>query len=147
MGSESRIEGLQSERISTDKWDATERAPPSACVFVALVGLLTYAKVTLASEPTIPAPASRDEETLWKLERVYWQYVQDNDLAAYSNLWHKDFLGWPAVSAAPVHKDHITDWITSQTSKGLVFKAGEFRPSAIHVTGDVAMACYWITFR
>ena len=30
---------------------------------------------------------------------------------------------------------------------GLVFKTGEFKPAAIQVTGDVAMACYWITFK
>jgi hypothetical protein len=56
-------------------------------------------------------------------------------------------LGWPSVSAAPVHKDHITDWITSQTSKGLAFKTGEFKPAAIQVTEDVAVASYWITFK
>ena len=46
-----------------------------------------------------------------------------------------------------MRKDHITDWITSQTSKGLAFKAGEFKPAALQVTGDVAFACYWITLR
>jgi hypothetical protein len=65
-------------------------------------------------------------QALWNLERAYWQYVEKNDLAAFSNLWHKDFLGWPWVSSKPVRKDHITDWITSHTNKGLVFKAGEF---------------------
>jgi len=119
----------------------------STCVFAALVCLLTIAKFTLASETINPAQESKNEETLWNLERAYWRYVQDNDLSAYSNLWHKDFLGWPSVNAAPVHKDHITDWITAQTSKGLVFKTGEFKPAAIHVTGDVAMVCYWITFK
>jgi hypothetical protein len=78
---------------------------------------------------------------------AYWRYVEENDLAAYSGLWHKDFLGWPSVSAVPVHKDHITDWITSQTSKGLVFKAGQLKPAAMQVTGDLAVACYWITFK
>ena len=90
---------------------------------------------------------SDDEQTLWNLEHAYWQYVEKNDLAGYSNLWHEDFLGWPSVSSAPVRKDHITDWITSQTSKGLAFKAGEFKPAGIQVTGDVAFACYWITCR
>ena len=114
---------------------------------VALVVLLTVSQLTRASGQTSPAQASKDEETLWNLERAYWRYVDDNDLSAYSNLWHKDFLGWPSVSAAPVRKDHITDWITTQTSKGLVFKAGEFKPAAIQVTGDVAFVCYWITLR
>jgi ketosteroid isomerase-like protein len=110
-------------------------------LFTVVVCLFTTAQQAFSSA------ASGDEQTLWNLERAYWQYVEKNDLAAYSNLWHKDFLGWPWVSSKPVRKDSITDWITSQTSKGLVFKAGEFKPAGIQVTGDVAFACYWITFR
>ena len=113
----------------------------------ALVGLLIIAGVILASDVAISSQASKDEQTIWELERAYWRYVQENDLSAYSDLWHKDFLGWPSVSAAPVHKDHITDWITSQTSKGLAFKTGEFKPASIQVTEDIAVACYWITFK
>jgi len=76
-----------------------------------------------------------DEQTLWKLEHAYWRYVQDNDLPSYLGLWHKDFLGWPSVSATPVHKDHITEWITSANQQRLVFKSGEFKPAAIQITG------------
>jgi ketosteroid isomerase-like protein len=113
----------------------------------ALVALLIIAEVALASDVVVSSQAAKDEQTIWELERAYWRYVQENDLSAYSGLWHKDFLGWPSVSAAPVHKDHITDWITSQTSKGLAFKTGEFKSAAIQVTEDVAVACYWITFK
>jgi hypothetical protein len=90
---------------------------------------------------------SEDEQTLWKLEHNYWSYVQDNNLTAYLSLWHKAFLGWPAISPAPVHKDHITDWITTQTSKGLALKNVDFKPAAIQVSGDVAVTCYWITYK
>src|SRR5881392_2549929 len=113
----------------------------------ALVALLVIAEVALASDVAISSQASKDEQTIWELERAYWRYVQENDLSAYSCLWHKDFLGWPSVSAAPVQKNHITDWITSQTSKGLAFKTGEFKPAAIQVTEDIAVACHWITFK
>src|SRR5438105_15778316 len=119
----------------------------SVCVFAALVGLLIIAKFTLASETINPAQESKDEETLWNLERNYWRYVEDNDLSAYSNLWHKDFLGWPSVSAGSVRKDHITDWITTQTGKDLIFKTGELKPAAIQVTGNAAMLWYCVTFR
>jgi len=68
-------------------------------------------------------------------------------LVAYSTLWHERFLGWPSVSLVPVHKDHITDWITAQTSKGLKFESVNFKPAAIRVTGDVAVTSYWETFR
>jgi ketosteroid isomerase-like protein len=115
------------------------------CVLLFCACLLGNAGHTVSAEPASPSPASGDERTLWDLERAYWRYVENNDLAAYSDLWHKDFLGWPAVSSVPVHKDHITDWITSQTSKGLVFKTVEFKPAEIQLSGDVAFACYWVT--
>lgn len=116
------------------------------CLFI-LVCSVAIIEHAASSQETSRIEGSGDERTLWDLERAYWRYVENNDLAAYSDLWHKDFLGWPSVSSAPVRKDHITNWITSQTSKGLAFKTNEFKPAAIQVTGDVAFACYWITFR
>src|SRR5207248_3626711 len=92
------------------------------CVLLFCACSLAIAEHTFSSETTSPSQASGDEQTLWNLERAYWRYVEHNDLAAYSDLWHKDFLGWPSVSSAPVRKDHITDWVTSQTAKGLAFK-------------------------
>jgi ketosteroid isomerase-like protein len=117
------------------------------CVLLFWVCLLGNAGHIVSAEPANPSHGSGDERTLWDLERAYWRYVENNDLEAYSDLWHKDFLGWPAVSAAPVRKDHITDWITSQTSKGLVFKTVEFKPAEMQLSGDVAFACYWVTFK
>lgn len=103
--------------------------------------------LALSGGRTMRAQGSADEQALWKLERDYWRYVQENDLAAYSTLWHERFLGWPSVSPVPVHKDHITDWITAQTGKGLKFESVDFKPAAIQVTGDVAVTSYWETFR
>jgi ketosteroid isomerase-like protein len=107
-----------------------------------VLGVLGSASLSATS-----STASDSEKAIWNLEHSYWGYVEHNDLAGYSNLWHKNFLGWPSVSDAPVGKDHITDWITSQTSKGLTAKSVEFKPAAIRVTGDIATACYWITFK
>jgi type II secretory pathway pseudopilin PulG len=100
---------------------------------------LLAAFLAVSLQRTTQTQASENEQTLWKLEHAYWNYVQDNDLPAYLGLWHKDFLGWPSVNAAPVHKDHITDWITAQTSKGLAFKSVEFKPAAIQINGNVAV--------
>lgn len=91
------------------------------------------------------AQASTSEQAVWSLEHDYWRYVEANDLTAYRNLWHANFLGWPSMSAAPVIKDHITDWITSQTANGFAFKSIAFKPAKIQVTGDIVVACYWIT--
>ena len=91
------------------------------------------------------SPGSEAEKTIWDLEHSYWQYVQEGNLTAYQDLWHKDFLGWPSVSDAPVRKEHITDWITSQIGKGLSFRLVEFKPAAIQTNGDLVVVCYWVT--
>jgi hypothetical protein len=67
-------------------------------------------------------------------------------LPSYLSLWHKDFLGWSSISPMPLRRDHITDWITSQTSKGLTPKVVEFKPAEIQIIGDVAVLYYWLTF-
>jgi hypothetical protein len=115
-----------------------------ALVLSAVVFLLAGASTISCEEPTQSQSA---EQAVWKLEHSYWDYVRDNNLAAYSGLWDEHFLGWPAQAAGPVGKDHITGWITSQTAKGLVFKFVEFKPARIQVTGNIVEACYWITFQ
>ena len=114
-------------------------------VLRAVLCLLFCASAISIAETTQAQSASSDEQTVWNLEHSYWDYVQANDLAAYRELWHERFVGWPSVSAAPVDKGHITDWITSQTSNGMTFKTVEFKPARIQMTGNIAMTYYWIT--
>ena len=71
--------------------------------------------------------SANEEAQVWNLEKAYWEYVKTNDLEKYRALWHENFLGWPFVSAAPVRKDHITDWITSNTSKGVKLQSYSIR--------------------
>src|SRR5882724_6138127 len=85
-----------------------------------------------------------DETEIWKLEKAYWEYVKANDLEKYRALWHENFVGWPLVSSAPVQKDHITDWITNNTSKGITLHSYPIEQLAIQVIGDVAVDCYRI---
>jgi len=123
-----------------------DKTAPMKRYFFIPLALVAQLTIAIASDTPIASQESKEEQTVWDLEHAYWRYVESNDLAAYSNLWHKNFLGWPSVSAAPVRKDHITDWITSETGKGSTFKTQQFKPAAIQVTGDIATACYWITF-
>ena len=119
------------------------RMPIELCVTACLL-----ASVLAVSSDAIPqSRAPQDEQTLWNLEHAYWRHVEDNNLPAYLGLWDKDFLGWPVSSAAPVRKDHITDWITSQTSHGLALKSVEFRPASMQVNGNVAVVYYSIKFK
>ena len=88
--------------------------------------------------------SARDEAQVWNLEKAYWEYVKANDLEKYRTLWHKDFLGWPYVSSAPTRKDHITDWITANTSKGVKLQSYTIEQLAVRVTGDIAINHYRI---
>jgi ketosteroid isomerase-like protein len=88
--------------------------------------------------------AATDEAEVWNLEKAYWEYVQSDDLEKYRALWHEHFLGWPYVSSAPLRKDHITDWITTNTSKGMKLESYSIEQLAIHVTGDIAINYYRI---
>jgi ketosteroid isomerase-like protein len=99
----------------------------------------------LASAATVLAQTSAKEETqIWQLEKAYWEYVKASDLEKYRALWHDNFIGWPFVSAAPVRKDHITDWITANTSKGIGLQSYSIEQLAIQVTGNVATNYYRI---
>jgi ketosteroid isomerase-like protein len=90
------------------------------------------------------ASEASDETQIWNLEKAYWEYVKANDLEKYRALWYDDFVGWPSVSEAPVRKDHITDWITNNTSKGLKLQSYAIEQLAVRVTGDVAIDHYRI---
>src|SRR5919198_4190577 len=88
--------------------------------------------------------ATNHESQIWNLEKAYWEYVKANELEKYRALWHEDFLGWPFVSSVPVRKDHITDWITMNTSKGITLQSYSIEQLAIQITGDIAIDYYRI---
>jgi ketosteroid isomerase-like protein len=93
------------------------------------------------------AAATPNEDAVWKLENSYWKDVQTNDLETYRSLWHPNFVGWPSVSAAPVHKDHITDWIADNTSKGRHLDSYKLEEAASQATENVVVTHYWITIK
>jgi ketosteroid isomerase-like protein len=98
--------------------------------------ILLLATVAFARDPT------SDKKEIWSLEKAYWEYVKSNDLDKYRALWHEDFVGWPSVSPEPTRKDHITDWITANTSKGRKLTSYAIEELAVQITGDVAIDHY-----
>lgn len=90
------------------------------------------------------ADSAKDEAQIWDLEKAYWEYVKTSDLEKYRALWHERFLGWPFSSSSPARKDHITDWITANSSKGKKLQSYTIEQVAIQVTGDIAANHYRI---
>ena len=106
---------------------------------------LTLTATLLWSQASLPAQAqdlSRNEAQVWSLEKAYWEYVKANDIEKYRALWHDAFVGWPSFSPTPVRKDHITDWMTNNASKGVKLQSYEIEQLAIKATGDIAIDHY-----
>jgi len=99
----------------------------------------TISLVIVLATAAFGQESAKDEAQVWNLEKAYWEYVKGNDLEKYRALWHEDFVGWPFVNASPVRKDHITDWITANTSKGVRLQSYSIEELAIRVTGDIAI--------
>jgi ketosteroid isomerase-like protein len=106
--------------------------------------LKTSALFVAVTAAAFAEDSDKEQAQIWNLEKAYWAYVKANDLEKYRALWHENFLGWPFVSPAPVRKDHITDWITSNTSKNITLQSYSIEQLAIQVTGDIAMDFYRI---
>jgi ketosteroid isomerase-like protein len=100
--------------------------------------------LTFSASPA-HAQQTENEKAVWKLEHNYWEFVQAHDLDSYKNLWHENFVGWPSVSSAPAHKDHITDWISNHTVKGDKMQWFSLQPAASQATENLVVTHYWIT--
>ena len=104
-----------------------------------IIPLFLALKAT-AFGPNLP----KNEAQVWQSEKAYWEYVEANDLEKYRALWHENFVGWLLVSPAPVRKDHIANWISASTSKGIGLQYYSIEQLAIQVTGDSAINHYRI---
>jgi len=110
-------------------------------------GMFRTISLFLALATTVFAQNSaKDQAEVWQLEKAYWEDVKSNDLAKYRALWNENFLGWPYVSSTPVRKDHITDWITANTSRGIKLQSYSIEQLGIQATGDVVIDHYRVKF-
>jgi hypothetical protein len=116
-----------------------------AISFLFLLSLVPFMQGAAAASPTPMRLAPRTDETqIWDLEKAYWEYVKANELEKYRALWHESFLGWPYSSSSPARKDHITDWITANTLKGVKLQSYDLEQVAIQITGNIAANHYRI---
>jgi ketosteroid isomerase-like protein len=125
---------------------------PSPCKSVIVRKLMTRVVLLLLLLLTINAfnahaQQTENEKAVWKLENSYWEFVKAHDLDSYKNLWHENFVGWPSMSSQPVHKDHITDWISAATVKGNHMQWFSLESAASQATENLVVTHYWITSR
>ena len=104
----------------------------------------TIAVFLFLTAVTFGQDMAKDETQVWNLEKAYWEYVKANDVEKYRALWRDDFVAWPPSSSAPVRKDHLTDWLTENISKGIKLQSFSIEQLAIQVVRDTAIVHYRI---
>ena len=119
---------------------ATQRLTSFVCTFVLLFG-------TLGAATQARAQQSENEKAVWKLETTYWEDVKTLNLDHYKTLWHENVIGWPYVNSQPARIDHIADWITRYTDKGLQLQWFSINQAASQSTGDLVVTHFWVTAR
>jgi len=106
---------------------------------------ITCTLALLLTSLTARAQQYDNEKAVWKLESAYWEDVKALDLKSYMTLWHDNVLGWPYANSQPARKDHIADWISRYTDKGLRLQWFSIQQAASQSTDDVVVTHFWIT--
>ena len=109
------------------------------------MGTIVLFIATMSAAPPAHSQQSDDEKAVWKLETAYWEDVKALDLKSYMTLWHENVIGWPYVNSQPARIDHIADWITRYTDKGLRLQWFSIQQAASQSTGDVVVTHFWVT--
>jgi len=106
-------------------------------------GFMALSVVLLFARMTYPDPKS-DEQAVWQLEESYWEYVKNNDIENYRNLWDDQFVGWPRFSESPLGKEKIVDWIAPLHKNPDEVFDYELTRKAVRSFGDIVVVHYLV---
>jgi Domain of unknown function (DUF4440) len=67
-----------------------------------ITACLLFCTIALAQQTR-----NKDEEAVWQQEQAYWQFLHNDQKAAYLALWDERFIGWPRFAPNPEGKDTI----------------------------------------
>jgi ketosteroid isomerase-like protein len=83
------------------------------------------------------------EQEVWELELRYWHLLEASDHAAYMELWHPDFLGWPRDRDLPTGFSGMDAGVRRKMSEGRV-SGHEILSHSVTVVGDVGVTQYGV---
>jgi ketosteroid isomerase-like protein len=110
---------------------------------VTILSLLSVLAIAGTASAQTPTAQEQDEQTIWQLESAYFAHYAKGNIAALENLWHADFVGWPAQSLEPVHRAAARQSVMELLSGARIVSV-TVRAQAIAVHGDVAVTHYFV---
>jgi len=97
--------------ISTAEPQNPQRQRREKTAVIVLLSIVFLTSVAHAQQTT-NKPAHDDRvEAVWKLEEMYWRYVQSGDVDNYRTLWDEGFRGWPCKNQHTATKAEIGNWV------------------------------------
>jgi len=98
-----------------------------------------------SSKTETPVPAiskSEMENEAWRMEELYWEYVQNIDTVTYKTLWHEDFVGYPGFGDGVSNKTKIGAWIPDLHKDPDLKYSYKLHKKASNAIEDVVMVFY-----
>jgi ketosteroid isomerase-like protein len=97
--------------------------------------------VPLSFTNALAQSADKVKDEVWNRELQYWEFVKNNDTAAYRTLWHDNFIGYPDTEKL-TGKNNIANWITD--AHGTKGRHYEFvlDKKIVNPFGDVVITFY-----
>ena len=80
-------------------------------IAIIVLAILSFTNLTGAQQTTKNVNSSDRIDAVWKLEELYWRYVQGGDVENYRKLWDDGFRGWPCKKQHTATKEEIGDWV------------------------------------
>ena len=113
-------------------------------VFVAI--MVSGCNRSSANYETIPDTPMVDTGEIgneaWRMEEIYWEYVQNMDTVSYKKLWHEDFIGYPSFGDGVSTKKGIAAWIPDLHKDPNRIFSYELYRRATNVIEDVVIVFY-----
>ena len=95
------------------------------------------------SETLTPSLSKSEmEDEAWRMEELYWEYVQNIDTVTYKTLWHQDFIGYPSFGDGVSDKSKIASWIPDLHKDPDLKYSYKLHKKASNAIEDVVMVFY-----
>ncbi len=112
-------------------------------ILVSLMSCKENKKHSSQSKTQIPTLSNSEmEDEAWKMEELYWEYVQKSDTVSYKTLWHNNFIGYPSFGDGVSDKSKIAIWIPELHQDPDLKYSYTLHKKASNAIDDVVMVFY-----
>lgn len=112
-------------------------------VLFTVTGCKENSKVSQNTETALPTMTKENiENQAWRMEELYWDYLEKIDTTAYKLLWHDDFVGYPSFGDGVSTKSKIAAWIPELHKDSSLIFSYQLYKRASNAIDDIVLVFY-----